>query len=644
MATLYPPYIEGKLPAQIANNMFKYPIPVGDYQQYWLNGNGSGVVSIAGKKYYADDLHGAICQKVYLERGKRYYISGVFSTSMTNFTDLKCWIVIKRNYGSNATEVANYSVSKTDGKQQIVYFQKSGTGVTGFQPNETGYYYIYFKLHNSNENSYGYVENPYLSTVECKSNDYFINKITIPYQLNRATDFSSIQNSTINAKLSLVSTGAQVGEMLTAQVENNQERGIYTATFVIENGLLQIGQHYKIQLSFGDSGLLSTVGVFKATIAPQLSFEEKLPSVIGQYFCEDAGEKVVEYKFDVYDASDNNKLLETSDWLIHDSNTNIDNNNSYDTYNIISSIFEKYNYTIKYTVKTINGLIIEKTSTKKMQNAPVTAEIIDRDNTFSKNGRIEIALKKLKNSSTVNNQHYYLYRNSELIQTIKCTPNSTDKKYTFIDNYTEFGKSYTYTVYWNDGSGARKDSVTLVAWSDDIVLNDNLKTYYIKFNPGISSMKTTTLEAKMDTLGGKYPFFFRNGRVAYKEFPITGLISCRMEDDESTELTRESSNLYENLAVDADDNINLINLTTDNFYTEREYKLEMMNWLNNGKPKIFKSPAEGSYIVRLMTISLAPETKLGRMLHTFTATAYEVGDFDMKTLKELGFVEEEVYV
>jgi hypothetical protein len=31
-----------------------------------------------------------------------------------------------------------------------------------------------------------------------------------------------------------------------------------------------------------------------------------------------------------------------------------------------------------------------------------------------------------------------------------------------------------------------------------------------------------------------------------------------------------------------------------------------MDWLNNGEVKYFKSPTEGSYLVRLMNVSLTP--------------------------------------
>jgi hypothetical protein len=64
------------------------------------------------------------------------------------------------------------------------------------------------------------------------------------------------------------------------------------------------------------------------------------------------------------------------------------------------------------------------------------------------------------------------------------------------------------------------------------------------------------------------------------------------------------------------------NLTSNNIYLERNFKLDVLEWLNNGKPKLFRSPTEGNYIVRLMHISLSPEYSLGRMIQAFSCTAY----------------------
>jgi hypothetical protein len=60
---------------------------------------------------------------------------------------------------------------------------------------------------------------------------------------------------------------------------------------------------------------------------------------------------------------------------------------------------------------------------------------------------------------------------------------------------------------------------------EDAFLFDGKRQLKIKYNPKISSFKKDLLETKTDTIGGKHPFIFRNGRVYYSEFPISGLIS-----------------------------------------------------------------------------------------------------------------------
>ena len=59
------------------------------------------------------------------------------------------------------------------------------------------------------------------------------------------------------------------------------------------------------------------------------------------------------------------------------------------------------------------------------------------------------------------------------------------------------------------------------------------------------------------------------------------------------------------------------NLTSNNIAREREFKMKVLSWLTDGKPKLFRSPTEGNFIVRLMNTSLTPNDTLGRMLHTF---------------------------
>ena len=77
----------------------------------------------------------------------------------------------------------------------------------------------------------------------------------------------------------------------------------------------------------------------------------------------------------------------------------------------------------------------------------------------------------------------------------------------------------------------------------------------------------------------------------------------------------------ENFFMDLEDKVNYkygtTNLTNDNFGLEKLFKLKVLDWLNNGNPKLFRSSAEGSYIVRLTDVSLSPNEQLGNMIHTF---------------------------
>ena len=70
---------------------------------------------------------------------------------------------------------------------------------------------------------------------------------------------------------------------------------------------------------------------------------------------------------------------------------------------------------------------------------------------------------------------------------------------------------------------------------------------------------------------------------------------------------------------------------------ERKFKIAVLDWLNNGEPKLFKSATEGNFIVRLINTSLSPEDTLGRMLHTFKSTAIEIAECTLENLNKYGF-------
>ena len=84
------------------------------------------------------------------------------------------------------------------------------------------------------------------------------------------------------------------------------------------------------------------------------------------------------------------------------------------------------------------------------------------------------------------------------------------------------------------------------------------------------------------------------------------------------------------------------NLSAYNFMAEREFKLHVLDWINNGKIKLFRSPAEGNYLVRLMGTTLSPNNTVSRLIHSFNSQAYEMAECNYKNLLTNGIIKESI--
>ena len=202
--------------------------------------------------------------------------------------------------------------------------------------------------------------------------------------------------------------------------------------------------------------------------------------------------------------------------------------------------------------------------------------------------------------------------------------------FSFKDFDVAYNQTYKYAIAQTNKYNLlteKQISEPITVLFEDMFLFDGDKQLKIRFNPKVSSFKNYILETKVDTIGSKYPFFFRNGSVKYKEFPINGLISCLMDEEQ---LFMESEFVSTNL-IDS------------NIYQEKEFKLKVLEWLSNGQSKLFKSPTEGNYIVHLMNVNLTPTDTLGRMLHSFSCNAYEIADYTDDGMRNQGILKIQNY-
>lgn len=310
-------------------------------------------------------------------------------------------------------------------------------------------------------------------------------------------------------------------------------------------------------------------------------------------------------------------------------------------------------YTMDFTITTINGYskTVSRQVQKQLSEAPLYKfNLVAKADKYD--GYIELSLNNLPDSgmnaqfsierSTIEKQN----SNWETITTFAVGTSANLSTWSWRDFSAELGTDYIYRIrQFNKGQYSTPISFAYATLPvEHMFLSDGEKQLKIAFNPKVSSFKTTTLETKTDTIGGKYPIFYRNGQVGYKEIPISGLISYQMDDNQffmtDDELGLNSETIIKEDTAAADSSIKgrTTNLVDYNILAERKFKLAVLDWLNNGKPKLFRSGPEGNYIVRLMNVSLSPNDTVGRMLHTFSCTGYEIAECTFDKLKELNLI------
>lgn len=249
-----------------------------------------------------------------------------------------------------------------------------------------------------------------------------------------------------------------------------------------------------------------------------------------------------------------------------------------------------------------------------------------------------------------------------------------------IDNTVGSLIGYKYSIQYENTKGLfyrMKESSILMLDFYGALLSRGNKTLKISFDFNASQLTPTVNRAVFNTLGGKYPKFAENAVMNYKKYSITGKISSQNDDNSIIYSPLKDKNrninndLYELLKDNAqyneistfltkqdiigkqfydyyyekkgqqDNNIHGSNsdshkedeykkweqtLQYDDYMWEREYREQVIKWLNDGEPKLFRTMTEGNLAVMLTDISLTPTNSLSRRLWDFSATMYEIED------------------
>lgn len=484
--------------------------------------------------------------------------------------------------------------------------------------------------------------------------------LEVPFSMNVTVSNAAVKG--MRLRLKTTSTDVVIANIFSQKYgDDSQNRSvIYELTDDIVAKLV-VGNFYKIQLAYvdqsGNDGYYSTVAIVKYTAKPIVKIAglnmQSVTAVsnttfVGTYSNEDESEKVYKYRF-IFSNGDGIELQNTG-WLIHNTQLDTELDESSDECILAFNLSENETYKVQYSVMTNNGLILHTVNyeiTQTLVNIS-TLNVYIKAEIDSDNARVilnilpdnsYLLINKLETYPLIGNFVFCrkdLQSEKQLWETLAEIPInmaiSKTKGYQYIDYSIESGAKYMYSIQKVNSKNIYSRRVStpnvVVPTFEDAFLYDGTRQLRIRFNPKISSFKSVVSETKKITLGRQYPFILRNGILDYKEFPINGLLSYLTDNDELFMKKKELDTNWNTLSFIPPET----ELTDNNFTYERKFKLAALEWLNNGEIKLFKSPQEGSYIVRLMNVSLTPNDTVSRMIHSFSCTASEVDKFNISTL------------
>lgn len=491
--------------------------------------------------------------------------------------------------------------------------------------------------------------------------------LEVPFSMNVTVSGSAVTG--MRLRLKTTSTDVVIANVISTEYGTDavNRSVIYRLDDTIVKKLV-VGNFYKVQLAYvdtnGNDGYYSTVAIVKYTAEPSVGIAKlnmqsltaiSSNSLIGTYSNADESEKVYQYRF-VFSSLTGDTLQDTG-WLIHNVQSNSALDESTDECLIAFNLTEGETYRVRYSIITNNGLTVHSVNYEIVKTT-VTIGSVDiniQAQADNENARVIVRVYPNRSWLIAHETDEYLLKGQFLI----CRRESNnarnlweslaeldlnialreDKPYEFVDYAIESGGQYQYSIQKFNSQRIYSTRITtgvsVTPYFEDAYLYDGQRQLRIKYNPTVTSFKTVLAETKKTTLGRQYPFILRNGVLNYKEFPIGGLISYLMDNDElfmsKTELNRnwgwreiDGQTYYRDFAS--------TDLTDENFVYERKFKLAVLDWLTDGGIKLFKSPQEGSYIVRLTNVNLSPNTTVSRMLHSFTCTASQVADFSLTAL------------
>lgn len=192
-------------------------------------------------------------------------------------------------------------------------------------------------------------------------------------------------------------------------------------------------------------------------------------------------------------------------------------------------------------------------------------------------------------------------------------PFDTDTvNYSYIDKYIESLQEYEYAIQPLGAGGITGNQIisSIEADFEGVWICSKDKQYQLLYNLNLGDYETVMPTSVIETIGNQYPIVQVNGIVKYRK----GNIKCRLISDTT------------------------INQGKTDRQQEKLNRQNIMDFLTDRRPKVFKDSSGEHMMIMLFDPSVSPINELSQQIYDLSVSFVEIGGTDANSLKNNGLL------
>ncbi len=219
---------------------------------------------------------------------------------------------------------------------------------------------------------------------------------------------------------------------------------------------------------------------------------------------------------------------------------------------------------------------------------------------------------------------------------------------TYSDYFVEAGVKYKYYIQ-SVGQDGTKGAVSeyqevVMDYDHSWLIGENFLQCSIEYNGAITGYRRARKDTVIETISGAFPVVASNSKVGYIDMNYSCTVTQHM--DKENRFGGQYSELFGGLQDSTIDDFYQVHLRDkvdnykENHITEREFRRNFEDWIQDGKAKLYKSSTEGLILVRVVDYKSVPVQQVGRIISNVTFRMVEIADVSHASLVQFGLRQE----